>query len=71
MKDSSNGDEAGDFVREFCNGAIDFGWDKFDDEDKLFKRAIEMKNGCSAIIVILGLMVHEQLGVSVLIFGEL
>ena len=32
MKDSANGAEPGEFVGDFRNGAIDFGWDTFDEE---------------------------------------
>ena len=51
-----------DFVGDFRNGFIDFGWDSFDEETKLKKRAIELNNGRAAMMGILGLMVHEQLG---------
>ena len=71
MKDSANGAAPGDFVGDFRNGAIDFGWDTFDEETKLSKRAIELNNGRAALMGILGLMVHEQLGGSVPIVGEL
>ena len=53
----------GEFVGDFRNGAIDFGWDKFDDATKLKKRAIELNQGRAAQMGILALMVHEQLGV--------
>merc|ERR1711966_332718 len=33
------------FMRDFRNGYIDFGWDTFDEETKLSKRAIELNNG--------------------------
>jgi hypothetical protein len=52
----------GEFPGDFRSGAIDFGWDTFDDEEKLQKRAIELNNGRAAMFGILGLMVHEQLG---------
>jgi hypothetical protein len=71
MKDSANGAAPGEFVGDFRNGAIDFGWDTFDDETKLQKRAVELNNGRAAMMGILGLMVHEQLGGSVPIVGEL
>merc|ERR1719199_1416462 len=58
-------------VGDFRNGAIDFGWDTFDEETKLSKRAIELNNGRAAMMGILGLMVHEQLGVSLLPGGVL
>ena len=71
MKDSANGAAPGEFVGDFRNGALDFGWDTFDEETKLSKRAIELNNGRAAMMGILGLMVHEQLGGSVPIVGEL
>ena len=48
------------------NGAIDFGWDTFDAETKLQKRAIELNQGRAAMMGILALMVHDKLGVSIL-----
>ena len=60
-----------EFVGDFRNGALDFGWDTFDEETKLSKRAIELNNGRAAMMGILGLMVHEQLGGSVPFVGEL
>ncbi|KAL7523881.1 hypothetical protein ACHAWF_004853 [Thalassiosira exigua] len=39
MKDSANGAAPGEFVGDFRNGALDFGWDTFDEETKLSKRA--------------------------------
>ena len=54
MKDSANGAEPGEFVGDFCNGAFDLGWDSFDEETKLTKRAAQMG--------LLRLMVHDQLG---------
>mmetsp|Transcript_34143 Transcript_34143/g.68843 ORF Transcript_34143/g.68843 Transcript_34143/m.68843 type:complete len:211 (-) Transcript_34143:4017-4649(-) len=50
-----------EFVGDFRNGYIDFGWDSFDEETKLQKRAIELNNGRAAMMGILGLMVHEKL----------
>ena len=62
MKDITGGE----FVGDFRNEAIDFGWDTFDEETKLSKRAIELNNGRAAQMGILALMVHEQLGVSLI-----
>eukprot|EP00563_Minutocellus_polymorphus_P019378 CAMPEP_0197717660 /NCGR_PEP_ID=MMETSP1434-20131217/2120_1 /TAXON_ID=265543 /ORGANISM="Minutocellus polymorphus, Strain CCMP3303" /LENGTH=212 /DNA_ID=CAMNT_0043302223 /DNA_START=47 /DNA_END=685 /DNA_ORIENTATION=+ len=62
MKDSANGAEPGEFPGDFRNGALDFGWDTFDEETKLSKRGIELNNGRAAMMGILGLMVHEKLG---------
>jgi hypothetical protein len=55
-----------EFLEDYRNGAIDYGWDKLSDADKLKKWAIELKNRRAAQMGILGMMVHEQLGVSVL-----
>ena len=60
-----------EFPGDFRNGFIDFGWDSFDEETKLQKRAIELNNGRAAQFGILGLMVHEQLGGSIPIVGDM
>ena len=67
MKDITGGE----FVGDFRNGYIDFGWDNFDEDTKLTKRAVELNNGRAAMMGILGLMVHEQLGGSLPIVGDL
>ena len=59
MKDVTGENE---FVGDFRNGFIDFGWDSFDEETKLKKRALELNQGRAAQMGLLGLMVHEQLG---------
>lgn len=51
----------GQFPGDFRNG-FDFGWDKYTEEEKMEKRAVELNNGRAAQMGILGLMVHEQLG---------
>ena len=50
-----------EFPGDFRNGYIDFGWDDFDEETKMQKRAIELNNGRAAMMGILALMVHEKL----------
>jgi Chlorophyll A-B binding protein len=51
----------GEFVGDFRNNAIDFGWDTFTPEEQERKRGIELNNGRAAMMGILGLMVHEML----------
>ena len=51
----------GEFVGDFRNGFIDFGWDAFSPEEQERKRGIELNNGRAAMMGILGLMVHEML----------
>ena len=71
MKDSANGAEPGEFPGDFRNGALDFGWDTFDEETKLVKRGVELNQGRAAMMGILGLMVHEQLGGEIPIVGQM
>ena len=71
MKDSANGAAPGDFPGDFRNGALDFGWDTFDEETQASKRGIELNNGRAAMMGILGLMVHEQLGGELPIVGPM
>jgi hypothetical protein len=51
----------GEFVGDFRNDAIDFGWNSFSPEEQERKRGIELNNGRAAMMGILGLMVHEML----------
>ena len=51
----------GEFVGDFRNDFIDFGWDTFTPEEKERKLGIELNNGRAAQLGILGLMVHEML----------
>jgi hypothetical protein len=60
-----------EFVGDFRNGSLDFGWDNFDEETQLSKRAIELNNGRAAMMGTLGIMVHEQLGGSIPVVGEM
>ena len=55
----------GEFIGDFRNDAIDFGWDTFSDEEKYKQRARELNNGRAAMMGILALVVHELLGVSI------
>eukprot|EP00593_Proboscia_inermis_P002799 CAMPEP_0171292668 /NCGR_PEP_ID=MMETSP0816-20121228/313_1 /TAXON_ID=420281 /ORGANISM="Proboscia inermis, Strain CCAP1064/1" /LENGTH=199 /DNA_ID=CAMNT_0011762541 /DNA_START=1 /DNA_END=600 /DNA_ORIENTATION=+ len=68
MKDVSGDAE---FPGDFRNGFLDYGWDDFDEETKLFKRGVELNNGRAAMFGILGLMVHEQLGGTLPIVGPM
>ena len=62
MKDITGGE----FVGDFRNGFIDYGWDTLDADTQLTKRAIELNQGRAAMMGILALMVHEKLGVSLI-----
>jgi Chlorophyll A-B binding protein len=59
MKDATGENE---FVGDFRNGFIDFGWDSFDAETQMTKRAVELNQGRAAQMGLLGLMVHDKLG---------
>ena len=58
MKDITGGE----FIGDFRNGFIDFGWDTLDADTKLKKRAIELNQGRAAQMGLLALMVHDKLG---------
>ena len=45
--------------------------DSFDEQTKLSKRGIELNNGRAAMMGILGLMVHEQLGGELPLVGQM
>jgi len=64
-------DNEAEFVGDYRNGALDFGWDKLSDSAKLNKRAIELNNGRAAMMGIWGLVTHEIMGVSILPGGYL
>lgn len=52
----------GEFVGDFRNGFIDFGWDKLNEETKMKKRAIELNNGRAAQMGLTGIVIHEMMG---------
>ena len=56
---------------DYRNGALDFGWDKFDAATKLKKRTIELNQGRAAMMGITGLFTHEAIGVPILPGGLL
>mmetsp|Transcript_16634 Transcript_16634/g.28064 ORF Transcript_16634/g.28064 Transcript_16634/m.28064 type:complete len:205 (+) Transcript_16634:10-624(+) len=56
----------GEFPGDLRNDYFDLGWDTFDEDTKLRKRTIELNQGRAAMMGILALMVHEQLGVSII-----
>ena len=62
MNQNSLGDSPAEFMGDFRNGALDFGWSRLSDATKMNKRAIELNNGRAAQMGILGIMVHEKLG---------
>mmetsp|Transcript_28441 Transcript_28441/g.32522 ORF Transcript_28441/g.32522 Transcript_28441/m.32522 type:complete len:216 (-) Transcript_28441:158-805(-) len=62
MKDITGGK----FIGDFRNDSFDLGWDTFDAETQMQKRGIELNQGRAAMMGILALMVHEQLGVSLI-----
>eukprot|EP00579_Thalassiosira_antarctica_P000630 CAMPEP_0201866658 /NCGR_PEP_ID=MMETSP0902-20130614/1164_1 /ASSEMBLY_ACC=CAM_ASM_000551 /TAXON_ID=420261 /ORGANISM="Thalassiosira antarctica, Strain CCMP982" /LENGTH=216 /DNA_ID=CAMNT_0048391673 /DNA_START=26 /DNA_END=676 /DNA_ORIENTATION=+ len=59
-------DNKAEFVGDYRNGALDFGWDKLSDASKMNKRAIELNQGRAAMMGIWGLVTHEIMGVSIL-----
>jgi hypothetical protein len=63
--------ETGEFPGDLRNGTFQGSWDRYSDKQKRQKRGVELNNGRAAMMGILGLMVHEQLGGSVPIVGAL
>ena len=60
-----------EFVGDFRNGVLDFGWDTLDEDAKLQKRNIELNQGRAAMMGITALITHEVIGVSILPNGYL
>mmetsp|Transcript_20838 Transcript_20838/g.32773 ORF Transcript_20838/g.32773 Transcript_20838/m.32773 type:complete len:204 (+) Transcript_20838:75-686(+) len=60
-----------EFPGDLRNGTFKSAWDKFDEETKVQKRAIELNNGRAAMMGILGLMVHEELGGTLPVVGDM
>ena len=59
------------FPGDFSASSVPVGWiADYDEETKLKKRAIELNQGRAAMMGILALMVHEQLGVPLLPGGQ-
>eukprot|EP00581_Thalassiosira_minuscula_P019994 CAMPEP_0183714276 /NCGR_PEP_ID=MMETSP0737-20130205/8854_1 /TAXON_ID=385413 /ORGANISM="Thalassiosira miniscula, Strain CCMP1093" /LENGTH=204 /DNA_ID=CAMNT_0025943183 /DNA_START=20 /DNA_END=634 /DNA_ORIENTATION=+ len=63
--------ESAEFPGDLRNGTFQGAWDNWSDKEKLQKRAVELNNGRAAMMGILGLMVHEQLGTDMPIIGQL
>ena len=62
LNQNSLGESPAEFMGDFRNGFIDFGWDNYSDATKMRKRAIELNNGRAAQMGILAIMVHEKIG---------
>lgn len=51
----------GDFRNINPEGGLDFGWDTFDEETKLEKRAVELNQGRAAMMGLLGLVSRRSM----------
>eukprot|EP00585_Thalassiosira_rotula_P012412 CAMPEP_0196131778 /NCGR_PEP_ID=MMETSP0910-20130528/1641_1 /TAXON_ID=49265 /ORGANISM="Thalassiosira rotula, Strain GSO102" /LENGTH=204 /DNA_ID=CAMNT_0041391287 /DNA_START=78 /DNA_END=692 /DNA_ORIENTATION=+ len=63
--------ESAEFPGDLRNGTFEGAWNKWNDKQKLQKRAVELNNGRAAMMGILGLMMHEQIGGSFPIIGQM
>lgn len=61
----------GEFPGDFRNGSLDYGWDTFDSDTQLAKRAIELNNGRAAMIGSLIILVAEQLKLELPLLGQM
>jgi hypothetical protein len=62
----------GSFPGDFSGSAFPVGWyENYSEEEKLEYRAKELNQGRAAMMGILGLMVHEKMGGSLPLWGEL
>jgi len=64
VMEMANRDHTGsaEFPGDFRNNLLDFGWDEQSDDWKKKKRTIEIQNGRAAMMGILGIMTHENIG---------
>ena len=60
-----------EFPGDLRNGTFQGIWDSWSDDTKRRRRAVELNQGRAAMMGILGLMVHEQLGTNMPIIGQL
>ena len=61
----------GEFPGDLRNGSLDYGWDTFDSDTQLSKRAIELNNGRAAMIGSLIILVAEQLKLELPLLGQM
>ena len=61
----------GEFPGDFRNGSLDYGWDTFDSDTQLARRAIELNNGRAAMIGSLIILVAEQLKLELPLLGQM
>jgi hypothetical protein len=59
-RDASWLDNKAEFVGDYRNGALDFGWNNFDAATKLKKRTIELNQGRAAMMVRVLLLVNHM-----------
>lgn len=70
-RDAEWTDAKAEFIGDYRNGALDFGWDKYDEKTKIKKRQTELNQGRAAMMGIWGLVIHEVMGESILPGGYL